>query len=86
MIGITHDEEMSEHEHDVAAVLDAQDRGDAEEVDSRLASFDSPVSQGPAMQMIVLTAEQVLRDAARKSKQFQTEVLDAVRAEMEAPA
>jgi hypothetical protein len=81
MIGITHDEEMSRHEHDLAAVLDAQARGDAEQVDARLDAFDSPVSQGPAMQMIVLTTEHVLRDAARKSKRFQTEVLDDMRSE-----
>jgi hypothetical protein len=86
MIGVTHDEEMSAHEHDVAAVLDAQDRGVAEEVDSRLQSFDSPVSQGPAMQMIVLTTEQVLRHAARKSKRFQGEVLETIRAELEGAA
>lgn len=86
MIGITHDEEMSEHERDVIAVLDAQGRGDAEEVDSRLEAFDSPVSQGPAMQMIVLATEQILRDASRKSRQFETEVLDSIRAEMKESA
>lgn len=84
MVGVTRDEEMSEHEHDVAAVLDAQDRGDADEVESRLESFDSPVSQGPAMQMIVLTTDEVLARAARKCRRFRAEVAEEMRSELKA--
>jgi hypothetical protein len=82
MFGVTRDEEMSEHLHQVAAVLTAQERGDAEQVDSGLAAFDSPISQGPAMQMIVLTAEELVRQAARKARRSQGEVLDSLRTEL----
>lgn len=82
MRGVVHDPEMSEHESDVAAVLDAQERGDADQVDAHLAAFDSPTSQLPAMQMIVLTAREVLRQAAGHSHLTEVEVLEGVRPEL----
>lgn len=86
LIGVVHDEEMSEHQHAVIEVLEAQERGDAGEVDQKLGAFDSMVSQGPAMQMIVLTTERILREAARRSHASPADVLDALRAEVAATA
>ena len=84
LVGVVHDEEMSEHQRDVTEVLAAQERGDAGAVDRGLAAFDSMVSQGPAMQMIVLTTERVLRECARKSHRTPGQVLAALRAELAA--
>lgn len=84
LIGVVHDEEMSEHQHDVIEVLEAQERGDAEAVDDKLAEFDSMVSQAPAMQMIVLTTQLLLREAAQRSHSSPAEVLDALGAELAA--
>lgn len=64
ILGTVNEPEMGEHVEQVRALMRTQDLGDGDKIDERLAGFDSPSEQLPAMKLVVMAVEELVRRAA----------------------